>query len=130
MGEALPPDEREHTRVRVSVYVEVEAEGARRAGYLQDLSLGGFFLPCRPPLAVGARCRCSIFIAGPSADAVVAVAGRVARNSVLGCAIVLDAIEDRRSREQLQRLLLAYSDDPAALEREFRRDEARRTGSD
>ena len=82
------------------------------------------------PLRVGARCQCSLYIAGPSADTLVAIGGRVARNSVLGCAITLDAISDRRSREQLQRLLLAYSDDPVALEREFRRDDAKRTGSD
>jgi hypothetical protein len=130
MAEELPPEERQQTRVRVSLYVEIESDGMRRAGYLQDLSLGGFFLPCRPPLPVGARCQCLLFIAGPSSDSVVAIGGRVARNSVLGCAIALDALNERRSREQLQRLLLAYADDPAALEREFRRDDARRTGSD
>lgn len=130
MEEALPPDDRGHARVRVSVYVEVETDGSRRTGYLQDLSLGGFFLPCRPPLHVGERVRCQFFLAGPSADEVLSLGGRVARNTVLGCAIALDEIVERRARESLQRLMLAYAEDPAALEREFRRDETRRTGSD
>jgi hypothetical protein len=130
MDEALPLDERKNTRGRVPVYVEVESAGGRRTGYSQDLSVGGFFLPCRPPLAVGTRCRCVFFVAGPGSEAGVAIEGRVARNGVLGCAIAFDAGAERGAREQLQRVLLAYADDPTALQNEFRRDDAQRTGSD
>jgi hypothetical protein len=132
------PEDRRYSRVRTSIYITVEAEGERRTGFVQDLSLHGFFLTCRPPLRAGAACECRLYLdnsldvttqgyeSGPS----ILLQGRVARNTVLGFAVQFETVVDPDQLMHLKNLLYYNADDPDQVQREFRRARDARTGTD
>lgn len=122
-------DERQWTRVRAGVYVEVETVSGRRVGYVQDLSVGGCFLPCRPPLPAGARCTLRVHVAGPGAEPVIEIDARVAWHTLLGCALEFDRGMTESNQQHLLRLLALHAEGSGAQERDARNSDTRPTGT-
>lgn len=63
MTKAVATDQREHPRLAPTIIrVEVEYKGARRQGYLMNLSLGGAFLAVDEPPPKGAQSKLHVLL--------------------------------------------------------------------
>jgi hypothetical protein len=92
--------------------------------------VGGCFLPCRPPLPAGARCTLRVHVAGPGAEPVLEIDARVARHTLLGCALEFDRAMSASNQQHLLRLLALHAQDSGALEPEAESSDERTTGTD
>lgn len=109
---------REFTRVRTRILVDVEAGGKKISGDVRDISLNGLWLPTTVPVSERTHCRVTIHLA----EAITIRAdGVVIRSEPDGIAVHFLELLELESYEHLRNLILYNAVDPARAEQEFDR---------
>jgi len=109
-------NEREFTRVRIQIPVDVEAGGKKIFGEVRDISLDGLWLPTTVPVSERTPCRVTIHLDGAIT---IRADGVVVRSEPDGIAIHLLELLELESYEHLRNLILYNAVDPAQAEQEF-----------
>jgi len=107
---------REFTRVRSRIPVDIEIGGTTVSGEVRDISLDGLWLPTADRFDEGAACHVTIHLA----EAVkVRADGVVIRSAPEGFAVHFTELLGLDSYEHLRNLILYNAVEPSTVEQEF-----------
>jgi hypothetical protein len=116
----MSDERRRFTRVPFQVKAELEVgERTLEADDITNLSMGGCLLPLSTEIEEGASCCLRIRLTGASSDLNVQVEGEVLRGAPGTVAVKFTRV-DIDSLFHLRSIVLYNSDDPDAVEQEFR----------
>lgn len=112
-------NQREFTRVRASIPVDLEYAGGSITGSTKDVSLNGMFVATSVVLAPETPCKAVLHLDGHGGTIIVRASGSVIRALTGGLAIHFDELLELDSYEHLRNLILYNAADPAQAEHEF-----------
>lgn len=112
-------NQREFTRVRTRIPVDVEVGGKVVTGTIRDLSLNGMWMATPTPPPEEATCRVTLHLDGRGGAIVVRADGYVVRSVADGFAMHFQELLEVESYEHLRNLILYNAEDPAQAEQEF-----------
>jgi len=108
-------NQREFTRVRTRIPVDIDAAGTVVSGEVRDISLNGLWMPATAPPPAGTPCRVVLHLDAVTVQAV----GRIVRSVADGFAVHFDELLEVESYEHLRNLILYNAQDPGQAEQEF-----------
>ncbi len=112
--------EREFTRVRIDVDVEVASAGrVVISSHTKDLSMVGVYVFTTDALPLGSQCRITLFLGGREHGVRVEASGTVARADADGMAVEFAGIEGVDSFNHLRNLVLYNTGDTRRAKREL-----------
>lgn len=112
-------NQREFTRVRTRIPVDIEHAGGHLEGSTRDISLNGMFVATDGVLAEETPCQAVLHIDGRGGAIVIRATGTVIRVLTGGLAIHFQELHELESYEHLRNLVLYNAADPAMAEQEF-----------
>jgi hypothetical protein len=112
-------NQREFTRVRTRIPVDIDHAGGRIEGSTQDISLNGMFVATDATLAANTPCQAVLHIDGRGGAIVIRANGAVIRTLSGGIALHFNELVELDSYEHLRNLILYNASDPAQAEQEF-----------
>lgn len=112
-------NQREFTRVRTCIPVDLEHAGGRIEGSTRDLSLNGMFVATSVVLAEDTPCQAVLHVDGRGGAIVVRATGVVIRSLTGGIAVRFHELLELDSYEHLRNLILYNAADPGLAEQEF-----------
>lgn len=112
-------NQREFTRVRTRIAVDLDLPQGRIEGSTRDVSLNGAFVAVSATIAEGTSCLATLHVDGRGGAVAVRAQGRVVRVLEGGVAVHFDELLELDSYEHLRNLVLYNAADPAQAEQEF-----------
>jgi hypothetical protein len=113
-------NQREFTRVRTAIPVDITVDGRTIAGQTKDVSLNGCYVATTETAPVeGSACRITLHLDGRGGALVVVGSGEVARRRDDGFAVHIDELFELESYEHLRNLIRYNAEDPDQADREF-----------
>ena len=114
------PDQREFTRVPVSVKVELATrDGVFFTQKTRNLSMKGLYMEASDKLPVNTECQLRLFLGESKDAACIEILGRISRVDEMGMAIEFKQIEVE-GFERLRDLVLLNTNQVQEVEEEFR----------